>query len=317
MANHIYTRAGGVWSPLTDILAAELADLDAKTVDSMSGTGGTYSLTENMTVGGAPGIYWHFTTQVTFADKVFGFGGIEAYGPMYLGGSDFLLVDKDVRFFQNATFEDETSFSAAAFFNNDVQIGDSSGDALWVNAEADFYAPVDFWGAASLHGYTTIGDLGGSDFLIVNATGTYNGQQTFAAPVTFTGGAAFNTTPATFSATATFFNVWGSGSGGAQVKRFVDAPDANATFSPRSCDVLMLPAGSPAASRTYTIDDTGASDGMEMLIVARTGIQPMVIKEPGGSVLESSMSTNTGQVLQMRVRRQGGSWEAFGKVFRP
>ncbi len=38
--NNEYTRAGGVWTPGSGLLAAELADLDRKTVESVNGKGG-------------------------------------------------------------------------------------------------------------------------------------------------------------------------------------------------------------------------------------------------------------------------------------
>ena len=145
MANHDYTRAGGVWAPLSAILTAELADLDAKTVDSLSATGGVYSLTEHLQIGGSPGLFLLVDVDASFSSQLFVGGLFETNGEVYFASSSTFTVDCETTFNGDVHFDGGgATFDHTATFNHNVNLGSDSGDDIYVYGSFDVQAAAAF-----------------------------------------------------------------------------------------------------------------------------------------------------------------------------
>jgi hypothetical protein len=75
---------------------------------------------------------------------LFSTGGIEAYGPMYFGGTGDFVVDKEAQFTTFVTFDDSVFFNYTASFNDNVYLGSAADDDVVVHGTGFFYAPVTF-----------------------------------------------------------------------------------------------------------------------------------------------------------------------------
>lgn len=280
MANHNYTRAGGVWADDTDLLYSEIADLDWKSTDAMSGEGGTYALTEPWIVGGDPGTYVQFDAQVNITEPLVLTGDLESYGDVYLGGSGSLLFD------------------SPATFNDDVTIG-QAGTSLTVDATVYFQDNANFYDIVAFY-----------DDCTFVAAATFDGVATFNDEVTFEDVANFNEATY-FSAQATFYEqtvfqkpITFSGTARIQERQIIGG-DANASYAAQSYTHVHCQASTLTASRAYTIDDTGALNGDRMRFSTRDSGFDIEIKNPGGSVLTA---INPATQPWVDVERILGSW---------
>lgn len=278
--NHAFTRPGGVWADDTDLLPAEMADIDAKTVDSLSATGGTYALTERMVIGGAPSIAWEFDLPVEFADLAVFDAGIRVFGnaEFDLGTATFAgLVDfqNDVQFQTNVFFYDDVTF------NDDVAIG--AGHLLDVYGDALFHAGAEFQGA-------TLFSFGA----------------TFSASAVFNGGMTLGSDA---SDDIELRGILRCGGTGRIKQRQQVATDADATFSPTTATSVYMPAGVMTTSRDATINDTGAVDGDRMRFTTLDGSHNWAIKRPGGIVVLTYLKNTSGSLNWCDVERINGTWE--------
>lgn len=272
--NFEYTRAGGVWSPSTDLLASELADFDDKTTHAISGDGGTYALVDPLIIGGGPGAYAAFELQLVLYEGLYVYGGgIQAYGEMFLGGNENLVVDKFAQFTHLVEFQTGMQVTGDAFFydevfcNDDVII-DSSG-LLDVYGNADFHQDVTVSGSA--HFALT-------DFSDVAAF--YEGV-VFQKPITLTGTARIR-------------------------QRQAIGGNADASYAAQTYTHVHCPAGTLTATRTYTIDDTGAQNGDRMRFSTGDDGQDLLVKSPNGSLM-ATLNAN-GLAWWVDVERIQGTW---------
>jgi hypothetical protein len=297
--NHSYTRAGGVWTSLTDLLAAEMADLDAKTVDSVSATGGTYALTSDMVIGGAPGADWQFDIPVTFTDDASFQGTFSIFGnpAQIVSGIDcfsYLNVSGLSHFYDDATFHDPVYYQALAqFLGNcemfgNVYMGNTSGDLLLVSATADFEGPVSF-----------------NDPVDAYDTWTFHGTPAFQA------GAAFNGGTVTFLSATTLGVPLQFTLDGRIPKRQAICGNESITYSPRLYDHVHMPAGIMSTNRTAKIDDTGAVDGDRMRFSTQhtTPNFYFSVLSPAGATL-ADLQLSSGVRNWCDVERIGGQWRA-------
>lgn len=299
--NHLFTRAGGVWADFQAVLASELADFDAKTVDSLSSTGGVYALNDPLIIGGAIGTFFELDLPVTISDDVLMNGGLfEAFAGTILlgaGGSDISLfgdtldINSGIVTLGNSGAD---AFVVAAFsiFNDIVNF---NGDVFF-NTAPNFTAGGDLEGTFSFHDCIVTMGASGSDAFTCHAFAQFT-------DITILSGDTFLSGAVTLSAPLTV------GSGGFMKKRIVTPPDANATFAVTSVDEVFMPGGVLTASRDWLIDDTGAQDGAKMRFINQDATHGINLKKPGG-ILLTGVQASTGAFLHMRVdvRRIAGVW---------
>jgi hypothetical protein len=277
MANHTYTRAGGVWDPDTDLLAAELADLDAKTVDSISGTGGIYILADDLTLAAAPGVQFivgaltDFQNDVQFQTQAFFYDEVTF--------NDDVSFGQDVDFYGLTDFKNDVQFQTNTFFYDDATFNDdvtvSASGLLDVYSEGRFHDDVSITGGTTLSGFLNadgncfLGDPGFVEFL---------------GDVTVRKGITFADT-------------------GAIAHRYVLGGDANASYSPRAVHEVVILDGTLTAARTYTINDTGCVDGQEIIFTNKDQTFPLIVLRPDAVNLGSNLGR------WKRCKRISGNWQ--------
>jgi hypothetical protein len=276
MANHLYTRPGGVWNTSTDLLAAELADLDAKSVDSLSATGGTYSMTEDMVVGGDPFVAWVFDLQTTFnggavfgSDVLFGDDVQFLAGISVVGAAEFqddLGVDGILSAFGASYFDGTANFNGAADFTGATEFNDN----------ATFNDSVTFNDGASFNGLVILGDDGDRTEV--------QGPLDLHGPVRMLSGSYFK-------------------------KSLFQMTDGNVSRGPTTpCSEVWVKGGVLSADRTFTIVDADDDAGMDFSTSESSF--DVTVKDPGGTTL-CILSTSAGvlKVISAKIRRISGTWQ--------
>lgn len=278
--NHAYTRAGGVWTSLTDLLASELADLDAKTVDSLSATGGTYSLTSDMVIGNAPGATWTFNTPVSCFDDFTGWGtsqfvnGLDVYGHF----TSAALAD----FYGDTTFRAATAFEVAATFNDFLTC---NGD---LNAYSDLnaYGNLVSWTQAFLQDITVAGDAA------------------FTGPVAFNAGGVEIFTQLTLGGGPVVF-----AHDGRMTERTQFGLNADTNYSIANGNHVHFKAGTLSANRIAKIVDSGTDgDYMRFTNHGTTGGWYVTVQDPSGVVLAFLTYATAGDHFACVVKRIDGVW---------
>lgn len=278
MANNTYTRAGGVWATDTDLLSAEMADIDAKTVRSISGTGGAYFLDDDMVWTGAASSVFDVGVETIFRADVTCENDTFLNGPVYVYGTS--------GFFAPVAFSAETEFNDDVTANNDFfllgpayvygQIGFYSASFFEAGSDPEFNAPVEFNGSVTMNGGP----------FITNVV-TILGDSTHAVQLR-------GPTQLSNSLTTT--------GTGAIIQRSVIGANGNASYSPRSAHEVVILSGGISGPVDYTIDDTGAVDDMEILFTNKDQTHTMTVKKPGGTGI---VGVSGGWV---RCKRILGTW---------
>lgn len=293
MSNHLYTRAGGIWTSLSNLLASEMADLDAKTVDSISGSGGAYVLSEGLIIGGAADTFLQLTVPFTFEDGGEVVGNLDVFGNIYTNGTtslDGALVANGI-----ATFNDNVTFNDGALFNGNVGmsgsvlIGNSPADSALVVATLDVLNPATFES-----------DLGVGGSLDVDGVLSSNGDFYVSGVTHFNRRVHLN-------------------SGGYIEKRtYTISSDAGfGTVSPADYDeVLVLDGFTPSIGATLTIDDAGLTSGAAMSVVTKNTAGAFFLSiSTGGTIalmLNTAGGSGTGTHMRAVEARKGASgWFAF------
>lgn len=284
MPNHLFTRAGGIWADNTDLLHAEMADIDAKTVDSFSSTGGVYALASNWIVGGSPGVGIEFDVQLDTADLV-------THGT--------LTVDDSL--FQNgqAFFADDATFSGPNFTVTSaiMEFGDSTADLFVFNAHGNFQGQVNFNDDVFCNDVLHVsGELFGAD---VSLSGFLDANGNC-----FLGGSGF----VEFLGDVTARTVIGfADNGKVKWRNKVIAAPGNQSVVAALFDTVLIPASVLAAGNGITIDDTGAQDGMRIEFTtedaATAGIH---VATPGGFAVP--LQSASGLYQTCAFQRIAGTW---------
>lgn len=288
MANHLFTRAGGVWAPGSGLLAAELADLDAKTVDSISGTGGAYDITEDLVIGGDPSATFHIEVETVFHNDLTCENDTFLLGPIYHYGSS--------SFWANTWFYGESVFENDFTANNDIflvggayvygQMGFFSGAFFEAGSDPEFNAPTEFNQQATFTagvviagpliatGVTVLGDA----THIVQLAGQTQLQKTLT--MTSTGSIAH---------------------------RAVAGNDTTTVYSPLAVHEVVMETGVLTGSTDWYIDDTGCVDGNEILFANKDGAAEITVRRPGGAPITSLTAD------WVRCVRIAGIWQMTQK----
>lgn len=296
MANHSATRP--VWADDTDLYATELEHLDQKTVDSISATGGVYSVTEDMVIGGGVGDEWFFQLRVHCEETFYAEDGVNVSGSSTF--HDEILFYGDNTAFGEWTFADlvtidgDLQVNNPALFTEDVIIGLSASQSLAVIAAANFSSAVGFDEAVTFNDAVTFeGTLNANGNVFLGGTGTTTelaGTTELRGPIS----------PQT---------------GGFIEKRIYYVTDANTSSrGPRNTEEVILLGNILTANRTFTISDTDAEDGAAIDFYAFEQLSASIdfdltVKKPDGSDL-FVLSVDAGLLhyKTAKVRRVSGGW---------
>jgi hypothetical protein len=191
-------------------------------------------------------------------------------------------------FLGSASFEctGTSSFGDTAFFNGDVNLGDSGADTCTVAATSVFNAPVTINSNLTANSDADLGSSS-SDQIRTRGTATCYATQTFRDAVLFT-------------------------NEGRIVERYRIMPDSNVSdFGPSSKAAMFNGDGVLAASRKIIIDDTDAVDGDWFEVCNLDDTWVITVRDPTdsttiGSALLHAASGST--VYQAKYRRMGGTW---------
>lgn len=298
MSNFSYTRPGGVWTSLSGLTAAEMADIDHKTALAMSGEGGTYSLLQDMVVGGAPGADWTFDLPVLVTDTLSVQGAFSVFGALseFVGGMasyDYLNVYGVADFYNDVTYHDVVYYQSLALFLGNCEMfgnvfmGNTSADFLLVSATADFEGPVSF-----------------NDPVHVYDTWTFHTTPAFQA------GAAFNGGTVTFLSATTLGVPLQFSLDGRIPKRQVIGANANTSYSPRNVDHVYVGPGGITGDVEYQIDDTGAVDGDRIRFTNESVNYQVAVKT--GITYLSTIKNVAGTYYWCEVERVAGGWRRVG-----
>lgn len=285
MANHAFTRAGGVWNNLTVLNAAELADLDAKSVDSISATGGTYSITTDLVIGGSPSRMFQISVP-----------SLRITSYVDVDPSGYLAVSSGADFYGAAGF-----YGVTSFFGASVQ----------VQSPATFTDPVGF------HDDVTLQQID------VAGTATFGAATTFNAPVTANdtltcgnlnanGNVALGNAETDVTTVNARLEFAGNGR---WVERCEIGIDGDTTYNPREVDLVYLPNGGVTGTAIYTISDTGAVDG-DWIRFASEELSIITIKGPTGTTLANLQSV-TGGTFSVKCQRVDGVWVVTSREWWP
>ncbi len=293
-----YTRAGGMWAPFTVVLAAELADLDAKTFKAANfDDGGTWAPSSVITIGGqginvtGPAA---FGQLVSFGSDVAVTGRVFAHGQLIVGGS--ASFSAPVTFVSSATIDGvltvsgSPSFAGLASFSNGISVTGSSafqGVTLGTLATSGnaFVA-----GALHTAGSATF-DSG------INVTGT----------ATLAGVACTDVNATTLAASGTIT--------GRSVRPAVVGTASTTTLSPVNGNEYYFGA-SLTADTTVQISDAGAVDGDWIEVCNASTGHTVSINDPGGSLM-ITIKNLSGQIDSVRFKRIAGTWVKFSVTHVP
>jgi len=283
--NHLFTRA--LWSPDTDLLYTELEDLDAKTVDSLSATGGTYALTDYLIIGGAPGLSIQFDVPLNVA-------GASVHGVLSVDDSTYLSATLDVG--GDATFAG-TNFNLNSPFMN---FGDSSADLFTFNAHGTFEAGVNF-----------------NDGVFFNDSATFNSGATFNDFLNADGNCFLGSV-------AGFVEFLGAVTSRVPIS-FADAGKVkwrnktltvtgNQSVVAAQVDTVFVPNGLMGAGNIVTIDDTGAEDGMRIEFATTEVTNVVAITTP--AALTTPIKNAAAAFQTVAYQRIAGVWQvvSLGRV---
>lgn len=333
--NHLYTRPGGVWSPASGLLAAELADLDAKTVDSLSGSGGVYALSEELVIAGALVTF----DDLYINDSVFIGDSLAVTNRVQVG--NLLQVDDRLEVAGDVSVDGSTTMNGSAAVGGDLGVFGGlnvDGDfflhgGLTVDGpfhafdEATFESVVNVHGDFFLsgNGYFALDALVSGGFE-VNGLTEFHGDVNFDALCTFAYVTIHNSTAiyngnATYEGNATFngnvdildgrtiviTDKLKFGTNGRMQRKTTQAADANTSYNPRQWQVVFIQ--STSGDHTYTIDDTGCENDDEITVSLHYGnTNTHTVRRPDGGLLDSLQSVSGGKKF-LTCRRIGGVWQ--------
>lgn len=306
---HNYTRAGGVWAADTDLLAAELQDLDYKSTHSMSDNGGVYALVDDMFIGGAiAGLRFELDIQAVFT------AGLNVSGGT-LAVSSPSFFNSPAEFLDLATFDDDAVFNDTVTFNAGVQIGNSASDELAIVSTALALSPWEFDANVTFATNVDVfGGLGVDGDVDIGGDATFANQVSVAGPFVASGNAFLGGSGQSveLSGPTELRGPLTMQGAGRIVQRQVFGVDADMTISPAVCSHVIQLSGL-TATRNYTIDDSGAINGDRMRFTTYEGSFFVNVKNPGGGLLLAIKSGSGGTLRHwVDVERITGGWLVVG-----
>lgn len=300
MSNFAYVRPLGVWNVLTDLHAAEMAQIDQNLFKTANfADGSTHAPSGVVTVGGA-GMTLKLVGVNTLPNG--GFldidGALNVSGFSYLSGShqysgqhnyNGSLGSGCASFYYNGATADFTGATLSIGSGGNLNV--KSGGSLTVLAGA---AGCLFESAV---GFTAHVNITSAGLFGVDCGSTFTGAVTLNGPTIIAGSASLTSVIVT-SGVGQFH--------GRSVHRVINAAGAaGQTASPLTASLYYFP--SAASGSTIQIDDTGAVDGDQIQFVNYDPTNLVIVKNPGGSSLFSIRKAG-GDYFTCACTRLGGVW---------
>ena len=282
MSNLSYTRPLGVWNSGA-VYAIELQDLDRKSVKAPNfAEGGTYAPSSAVIVGGSG-----------MNLKLVGVNTMPYPGEFNIAGT--LRVSGFSEFSGENSFTGENSFFGA-------------GKGFWYTGTVETF----FDGSTLQFGGAFAGSAGGSMNLgagfnfdcsgVANFAGTLRSLGTFAlSGTTNIGGVPNVTADLTLTGAGTI------------VERVVTGPNADATFSVSTTDIVYIKPGTFTASRTYFLDEIGAVNGKKITFhtEANNTDFPLTLKRSVDGSTICLLTWDASGFVWTSVLRIGGVWRRY------
>lgn len=233
----------------------------------------SYSLTEDMVIGGDPFVAWVFDLKRTFN-----------------GGTIF---GSTVWFGDSVTFNGPLVAEAGASFSGGSHFLDS----------AEFHGPADFSDNVTVFGIASL--QGG-----VNLSGAVNvyGPTSFAAAAS----ASFAGTVELLGATTVPAPIGFADSGKVKWRNQTIAAAGNQSIVAAQVDTVLIPDGVMASGNSLTISDTGAANGMRVRFKSEDNANVVCVREPGGTALNGGLVGGVNTTTWIDVERIGGVWKLTG-----
>ena len=294
------------WTPGTALLAAEMADIDAKTFKAINGDeGGTWAPSSVITIGGSGAtmkLVGVNTAESLFVDGTF---DVSAVSNAYFRGST------QFRDGSNTTVREGASWA----FNEDSSTEWRSGASLVINCDwnssgrVGFSGPVDFSNNINF-GVASFGFIGGA-YAFVDTGSSFN---------MLPGSELSVESSANFSGSTTLSNAHISSgtisgpvitsSAGRVVKRYQflsSLPSSTSAYGPLNSDVVIV--NSLTSNCTFTINNSGAVPGDEMMIVNRSpGAKSLFVTDPSaGTIMELKSASGWRNILTIFF--DGSTWD--------
>jgi hypothetical protein len=288
MANFLFTRAGGIWANDTDLLPAEMADLDYKTANAINGQGGVYALTDDLVIGGVPASQVVIDANCFLHGSSIGIGttttelsingATACYGPATFGNS--VTIERSGSPF---VVKADTTLESSV-----VNIGTDESAALNIKSFAQFYGTTIYQGGAYFYASTQF--VGAALF---KASATFQSNASFSGTTTLGGNGIVLQAPLT------------AGTGGSIVHNVTagDPTEVSVTYSPLEFhEVVMFGSVLMPGDVVWNIDDTGCQDGNEILFANQNTTHFVNVVDPDNNVIKQLKNT------WGRFVRIGGSW---------
>ncbi len=312
MSNLAYTRPLGVWN-IGVIRAAELADLDAKTVKAPNfDGGGTYAPSSVITVGGS-GMTIRMVGTSTVVDLI-----------SFQSGAGLQLQSGAVAGFYGASIYSSSSTTSVS---NGGTWTFNAGSILNVDGHATFTGPFSAVGITvssiqvSDSLYTAPGSVANLNGTLHVAQGaTFSDVATFNSDVNVAGGtnmrAAFTDDltvggPMEVGGIAQFDQpVVFDGVGRVRRRAAILSGSGSGTISATVATNYL--AQGLTGNLTVQIDDSGTDDGDEIYVFNPDPTHIVFIRNPGGTTLGGVVSA-VNNFESMTFQRIGGSWYIIGR----
>jgi hypothetical protein len=253
------------WFDDTDLLVTEMELIDEQLSEAISGLGGVYAFTEDLVLGGAPGVGVIFTTDfVSFGGDVTIAGEFAVYNDVQI--SETLHVDGLV------AFDDDLVVLGALDIGTDVQIGATLhvDGIVAFDDDLSVLGNLEVAGDQHVSGVSTLRDVAvGGDFTALG-------------PV-FLGGVSDDVDvlgTAIFRKRLAFVD-----SGKIEYRQKVISTDAVQSVIAAQTDTVFLPNGVFTITRAIDIDDTGATNGMRVYFHNADPTHGLQVRDPGVATL--------------------------------
>lgn len=281
MSHNSYTRP--TWVSGTDLFAAEMADLDAKTFKAINGDdGGTWAPSSAITIGGAG-----LTARLVSSNYV-------DAGTLGIISGSILSVD-------SASY---VSISGSTIFSNGSLTAIQSG-AIWAFSGG---SSVTF-GSGSVcdsFGDTTF-KTGSQTVFDSGSSLSFGGSSAFAS----TSNVGFNGTLSLAGTAMGVSKKITASSTGRIVKRVTSIATTgvdSSAYGPANADTVVVLALTNTVN--FTINDTDASNGDEMTFVNKSTTNTLIVKDPSlGTGIASLQDGTSGFRPYVVVYREGGIWK--------
>jgi hypothetical protein len=295
MAVHSYIRPSGVWNSGLVVTHAEFAAFDAAQVDSLSASGGAYSLASLLTLGGAG-------AQVLFG------------GDSQLPSGTTLAVSAGAQITINGTL----SVPGTAVFNIG-SVGQFYGSSEYKSGST---IVIDVGATQTVNGvFTTItgsvSTFGGS--AIFNGTAAFNGVTSFTSNADFAGPVAIHGSALSVSAPTTVTSDVTLSGAGTIIERVVTGTDSDSTYSVSTADLVYIPAGSISAAHTYHLDEVGAVNGKKIRFHREDNdsSKPITLKRSSDGSTICILNWDATGFTWTDVVRIAGVWQKVGGFIHP